>query len=53
MEGVGKKEKSNTSATAADDVIDVGRLDLRVGRIMEASKHPDADSLYVEKMLGF
>jgi tRNA-binding EMAP/Myf-like protein len=27
---------------------DIGRLDFRVGRILEARKHPDADSLYVE-----
>lgn len=31
-----------------DNNIDVGRLDLRVGRIIEAKKHPDADALYVE-----
>ncbi|KAI5715554.1 hypothetical protein M8J77_018187 [Diaphorina citri] len=30
--------------------VDIGRLDLRVGKIIEASKHPDADSLYVEKV---
>lgn len=28
--------------------IDIGRLDFRVGRILEAKKHPDADALYVE-----
>lgn len=28
--------------------IDIGRLDLRVGQILEAKKHPDADALYVE-----
>ena len=28
--------------------VDTGRLDLRVGHIRKASKHPDADSLYVE-----
>uniref|UniRef100_A0A182K4Y2 tRNA-binding domain-containing protein n=1 Tax=Anopheles christyi TaxID=43041 RepID=A0A182K4Y2_9DIPT len=30
--------------------IDVGRLDMRVGRIVHVSRHPDADSLYVEKI---
>lgn len=30
--------------------VDVSRLDLRVGRIMSAVKHPDADSLYVEQV---
>lgn len=50
-----KKEKpatsSVTAATASDEApIDVGRLDLRVGRIVDISLHPDADSLYVEKI---
>lgn len=26
------------------------RLDIRVGKIVEVSKHPDADSLYIEKI---
>ena len=30
--------------------MDVSRLDLRVGRIVTAEKHPDADSLYVEQV---
>ncbi|KAJ3614449.1 hypothetical protein NHX12_018021 [Muraenolepis orangiensis] len=30
--------------------VDVSRLDLRVGRIITAEKHPDADSLYVEQV---
>lgn len=46
-----KKEK----APAAEkpqviEVIDVGRLDMRVGRIIEVGRHPDADSLYLEKI---
>lgn len=28
----------------------VARLDIRVGKILEASKHPDAEALYVEKI---
>ena len=28
----------------------MGRLDLRVGKILQIEKHPDADSLYVEKV---
>lgn len=28
--------------------VDFGRLDLRVGKILNATKHPNADSLYVE-----
>jgi methionyl-tRNA synthetase len=42
------KEKGGNKEAAVDDEIDVGRLDLRVGRILEAKKHPDADALYVE-----
>jgi hypothetical protein len=30
--------------------VDVGRLDLRVGHIRSAKKHPDADALYVEEV---
>lgn len=26
------------------------RLDIRVGKIVDVQKHPDADSLYVEKI---
>lgn len=37
-------------ATSEEPPVDVGRLDLRVGRIMSAKKHPDADSLYVEEI---
>ena len=28
--------------------VDVSRLDMRVGHIVSAKKHPDADGLYVE-----
>ena len=30
--------------------VDIGRLDLRVGHIRKATRHPDADSLYVEEI---
>ncbi|KAK6056192.1 putative methionine--tRNA ligase, beta subunit [Cooperia oncophora] len=43
----GNKKADNA---AADDQIDVGRLDLRVGRIVQCEKHPDADALYVEQI---
>ncbi|VDM97303.1 unnamed protein product, partial [Thelazia callipaeda] len=33
-----------------DDTVDIGRLDIRVGRIVKVEKHPDADSLYVEQI---
>jgi len=45
-----KVTANQKNATAA--VVDDGphRLDIRVGQIVEVSKHPDADSLYVEKI---
>ena len=30
--------------------IDVSKLDIRVGKIIECGKHPEADALYVEKI---
>ncbi|VDK20219.1 unnamed protein product [Taenia asiatica] len=30
--------------------IDVSRIDMRVGKIVEVERHPDADSLFVEKV---
>ena len=30
--------------------IDVARLDFRVGKIVSAKKHPDAEKLYVEEV---
>lgn len=35
---------------ATDKPLDISRLDLRVGKIVEVDKHPDADALYVEKI---
>ncbi|GMR48086.1 hypothetical protein PMAYCL1PPCAC_18281, partial [Pristionchus mayeri] len=46
----GQSAEGTTSAGSGDDVIDIGRLDLRVGRIIQCEKHPDADSLYVEQI---
>ncbi|XP_061736308.1 aminoacyl tRNA synthase complex-interacting multifunctional protein 1-like [Nerophis ophidion] len=46
-----KKEKKPQPAAGLEDIkVDVSRLDLRVGRILTAEKHPDADSLYVEQV---
>lgn len=44
-----KKEVASTPAEV-EGPVDVGRLDLRVGHIRSAKKHPDADSLYVEEV---
>lgn len=30
--------------------VDVSKLDIRVGKIIECAKHPEADALYVEKI---
>ncbi|KAM4052221.1 aminoacyl tRNA synthase complex-interacting multifunctional protein 1 isoform 3-T5 [Anomaloglossus baeobatrachus] len=45
-----KKEKKSTAAEDDARPVDVSRLDLRVGCIVSAKKHPDADSLYVEEV---
>ncbi|KAK2852340.1 hypothetical protein Q7C36_007541 [Tachysurus vachellii] len=47
-----KKEKQEKKAPAPQEdlKVDVSRLDLRVGRIVTARKHPDADALYVEEV---
>lgn len=47
-----KKEKAEPKPQqpAAVEVIDVGRLDMRVGKIIDVQRHPDADSLYLEKI---
>lgn len=37
-------------ANNASDEIHPSRLDIRVGQIVEVSRHPDADALYVEKI---
>lgn len=36
--------------SAAIPTPDVGKLDIRVGHIVSVEEHPDADSLYVEKI---
>ncbi|XP_028452408.1 tyrosine--tRNA ligase, cytoplasmic isoform X1 [Perca flavescens] len=33
-----------------DDELDPSRVDIRVGKIISVEKHPDADSLYLEKI---
>ncbi|CAG4930728.1 unnamed protein product [Colias eurytheme] len=45
-----KKEKVENSQSIGDTIIDVRKLDLRIGKIIDINKHPDADSLYVEKI---
>ncbi|CRK88980.1 CLUMA_CG002647, isoform A [Clunio marinus] len=48
-----KKEKAAATADKTPpvvEVIDISRLDMRVGKIVEVSRHPDADALYLEKI---
>ncbi|XP_015598147.1 aminoacyl tRNA synthase complex-interacting multifunctional protein 1 [Cephus cinctus] len=44
-----EKKPSNTKVVE-EPPIDVGRLDFKVGKIVNVKKHPDADSLYVEEI---
>ncbi|GFS70478.1 aminoacyl tRNA synthase complex-interacting multifunctional protein 1 [Nephila pilipes] len=47
-EKVSKPEKHPASEENKD--VNVSRLDFRIGRILNAKKHPDAESLYVEEI---
>jgi methionyl-tRNA synthetase len=47
---VPKKEKKAPGAAAKDLPVDISRIDLRVGHIRKAWRHPDAESLYVEEV---
>ncbi|CAL5199008.1 unnamed protein product [Lathyrus oleraceus] len=55
-DGKGKKKASGKSSNetknkaAAEQDITITRLDIRVGLIKKAEKHPDADTLYVEEI---
>lgn len=37
-------------AAGPEEVTELSRLEIRVGRILEIAKHPEADNLYVEKV---
>ncbi|KFZ63546.1 Aminoacyl tRNA synthase complex-interacting multifunctional protein 1, partial [Antrostomus carolinensis] len=52
VEKKGEKEKKQQPAAGSSDAkpVDVSCLDLRVGCIITAKKHPDADTLYVEEV---
>ncbi|KAJ0033729.1 hypothetical protein NQD34_000836 [Periophthalmus magnuspinnatus] len=45
-----KAEKKQPAPSQDEAKVDVSRLDLRIGLIISAEKHPDADSLYVEQV---
>lgn len=43
-------DSEGNSAPAVADENSPARLDIRIGKIVEVSRHPDADALYVEKI---
>lgn len=50
-EAKGAKEELSSKMnkmSLSDKPLDISRIDIRVGKIVECKKHPDADSLYVE-----
>ncbi len=50
VEGKKSPVKKGGNPAAATEEIIPSRLDIKVGKIVEVSKHPDAESLYVEKI---
>ncbi|XP_064201324.1 aminoacyl tRNA synthase complex-interacting multifunctional protein 1-like [Anguilla rostrata] len=48
--GERREKRLDSAALDQEPKVDVSRLDLRVGRIVTARKHPDADSLFVEEV---
>lgn len=42
--------KGKNTITVKDTPVSIARIDIRVGLITKAQKHPDADSLYVEEI---
>ncbi|CAD6242541.1 unnamed protein product [Miscanthus lutarioriparius] len=45
-----KKKPGNSKSKVAEAELSVAKLEIRVGLIRKAEKHPDADSLYVEEI---
>eukprot|EP00124_Ichthyophonus_hoferi_P002923 Ihof_evm1s224 gene=Ihof_evmTU1s224 len=45
-----KAAKGGNKPAAVERAADISRIDLRIGRIITAKAHPDADSLYVEEI---
>jgi len=45
-----KPEKGGGDGAEEERPADVSRLNMRIGKIVEVEKHPDADALYVEKV---
>lgn len=49
MKAEKKKQGGGGGGGDSPAPVDVSRLDMRVGKILKAWKHPDADGLYVEE----
>lgn len=45
-----KQKGAGGGSKEPEKPIDISRLDLRIGKILDVSLHPDADALYVEKI---
>lgn len=45
-----KKKEPKESKPSTDLPVDIGRLDLRIGKVEDVQRHPDADALYVLKI---
>ncbi|GBG60930.1 hypothetical protein CBR_g16052 [Chara braunii] len=48
--GIAGSDEGEGTKTTEDDNAIVDSLDIRIGKIMKAWKHPEADSLYVEEV---
>ncbi|XP_031343291.1 tyrosine--tRNA ligase, cytoplasmic-like [Photinus pyralis] len=44
------RKKGGSTTAVPNEEATPSRLDMRIGKIVEVSKHPDADGLYVEKI---
>ncbi|KAJ8965031.1 hypothetical protein NQ314_004429, partial [Rhamnusium bicolor] len=45
-----EKKPREQKEPASELPVDIGRLDLRIGKVEDVQRHPDADSLYVLKI---
>lgn len=50
MESIGKEPADKSTKNSEPEDVVPSRLDIRVGKVISVEKHPDADSLYVEKI---
>lgn len=46
----GSGAERQPKAAAPEQPADIRRINLRIGRVVEVSRHPEADSLYIEKV---